>query len=146
MKLGLIKIKRLLSRDKRKTERLILGGNLWYRLGFSQKWTGPLPIENISGGGINFRYKKSFKKNTVINLMISFLGENEPIIVKGKVTWCKAMTPRKTLNNEVLPGGYKTGVKFFKMDYNDRRKFIDYFSEKVITKYLDAEGRMESEK
>ncbi|MCK4810086.1 MAG: hypothetical protein KAS99_04025 [Candidatus Omnitrophica bacterium] len=88
----------------------MLEGNLWDRLGFSQKWTGPLPIENISGGGINFRYKKSFKRNSVINPMIGFLGEGEPIIVKGKVTWPKAMPPGKTLNNEFLPGAAKQAL------------------------------------
>ncbi len=143
MKSGLIKIKELLLRDKRKTERLILGGKLWYSLSSFQEWIGPFHIGDVSGGGIRFKSEKSFKKNTEINVKISFSDGSEPLNVSVKVIWCRKVDSGKSLTAKRLPIDYKIGIKFFKMPGDDRRRFISYYSEKILSKYLDNEGNIE---
>lgn len=131
MSLKIEKIKTLLLKDKRKTERLFLPIKVFYSEPGESKWRGPIPIEDIGGGGLKLKDKKRIKRNTELNLKINLPDESKPILLKGEVVWCKRGTPKNA---------YSMGVKFHKMNCEDRKKYVSYICKKILFEYLSNEG------
>ena len=144
MNLELETIKFYFSRDKRKSERLTLPTNIFHSPPPYSKWIGPLCVEDIGGGGLCFRGRERFKKNTALKFKVELPQETRPIILQGKVSWCKVFSASKFPKN--LQSLYTVGVRFCKTSYRNRRRFIKYLSEKILMEYLDSKGKIKTEK
>jgi len=124
-------LNKLISSDKRKSERLNLPVRIFYTTSPDAKWLGPVSVEDIGGNGLRFNSEKKIGEGSEINIKIIFPEKEHPsIIVKASVIWC-IKTSRNT---------YNIGVKFHKMDYADRRRFVEYISDKIMLKYLPSEA------
>lgn len=131
-------IKAILSKYKRKSERLDLGLPVFYSLAPYNKWVGPLTIDNISSGGLKFKVKKKIKHNTKIHLKINIINKTEPIIVQAKVIWCKEVVDDKQSKQP----NYIIGIKFIKMKDKDRRIFVNYLCEEILFNSLSYDGQI----
>lgn len=112
--------------EKRKSERLRLPIKVEYAYPCQAKWIKPVSVVDISGYGLNIETVEEININAQLDIKINFPEENmEPIIVRSKVIWC------------VKAGaGCHIGIKFGKMNYEDRKRYIEYLSEKILLKYL----------
>jgi len=135
----LAKVKSILSKDKRRTERLSLPITIFYTLYPHSEWTGPIPVEEIGGGGLKFKSKIRIKKNTEINLRID-IPHQPPINVRGEVVWCKKISSLTTKQAKLSPL-YTIGIRFYKMKYSDRQRFITYISEKILDEFLSKKEK-----
>lgn len=135
-------IKLVLSKDKRKSDRLLLPLQISYAFPHKQKWIGPFTIDDIGGGGVRFKSKRKLKKNTEISLKIELPESDKPIICKGQVIWCKKISPpqlKECRENELI---YLIGIKFHKMNFYDRRRYINYICKNILIHYLNDEGKL----
>ncbi len=131
MKSKISEVKEFLLKDKRKSDRLALPIKMAYTVLPENKWSKPILIEDISGHGIKFIHTKAIDLGTELNLKIILPGgnANKPISVKASTVWCKPANR----------GTYQIGVNFNKMDSEDRKRFIEYMSDKLLVAHLDKE-------
>lgn len=128
MKSKRLEFKEFFLKDKRKSDRLALPIKISYTALPENKWSKPILIEDISGYGIKFIHTKAIDLGTELNLKIIFPEElYNPIKVKAVVAWCIS-SDRNT---------YRIGVHFNKMDFEDRKRFIEYMSDKLLVAHLD---------
>lgn len=121
-------IKKNFLKDQRKSDRISIP-IVFYMLGPDNKWIGPIPVDNISGHGLKFSSSKEIDKNTKLNLKLIFPEENnKPINVNGIVRWCS----KSRLD------AYNIGISFDKMNYEDRKKFVNYIGEKLLLKISNS--------
>jgi len=126
MKKKIEDIVRMLSQEKRKSERLELAVSVYYRPPGEVDWHGPYTAVNISGHGISFILGKEIGKHTEIELKIVLPQDPQrPIEVNGEVIWAS-----------VFEGRYRLGVRFFKMKEDDRRRFVSYICDTILVTYL----------
>ena len=126
MRKKITEIVRMMSQDKRKSERVELAVILYYRLTGEAEWQGPHAAVNISGHGISFILSKEIAKLTEVDLKIVLPQDPQrPIEVKGEVIW---VSP--------FGGRYRLGVRFFKMKEDDRRRFVSYICDTILVTYL----------
>jgi len=121
--------------DRRKADRLSLGINVLYRIPPSSQWLSPLKLEDIGGNGLKLRVEKRIKKGEELELKLEILPQ-EFICVKGEVVWNK----RVKVSSKKL--AYKVGIRFYKMKYSERKKFVSYLAEKILDKYLTEKGEI----
>ena len=132
------KLSILFSKDRRRTERLSLDVNILYRISPSSQWFTPLKLEDIGGDGLKLRVNKRIKKGEELELRLE-IPQEEFIYVKGEVIWNKRV--------EVSPKKFEyiIGIRFYKMRYLERKKFVSYLAEKILDKYLTQEGKIINE-
>ncbi len=132
------KLSILFSKDRRRTERLSLDVNILYRIPPSSQWFTPLKLEDIGGDGLKLRVNKRIKKGEELELRLE-IPQEEFIYVKGEVIWNKRV--------EVSPKKFEyiIGIRFYKMRYLERKKFVSYLAEKILDKYLTQEGKIINE-
>jgi hypothetical protein len=127
MNTKLKELKRLFAQDKRKTDRLRLPIRIFCFPASCPNWQGPVLIRDISGQGVRFLSVDKLKTGSEVAFKIEFPEFNNPrILVKSKIIWCK----------ELKTGGYEIGVNFNKMELSDRRRYVEYITEKILEKYL----------
>jgi c-di-GMP-binding flagellar brake protein YcgR len=116
----------LLSQDKRKTERVELAVSVYYRLPGEADWHGPYTAVNISGHGISFIQGQEIAKRSELELKIVLPQDPQrPIELKGDVVW-----------SSPVDGRFRLGVRFFKMKEEDRRRFVSFICDTILTSYL----------
>jgi c-di-GMP-binding flagellar brake protein YcgR len=119
-------IARLLSQDKRESERLGLAVSVYYRSPGESNWQGPFTAVNIGGNGISFILAKEIAKHTELDLKIVLPQDPQrPIEVRGEVIWANP-----------VDGRYRLGIRFFKMQEDDRRRFVSYICDNILVTYL----------
>ncbi|MBN2483166.1 MAG: PilZ domain-containing protein [Candidatus Omnitrophica bacterium] len=136
MVLGIEKIKKLFIKDKRRSERLILPVTIDYSLKnppTESSWTGPITTDDIGGGGLRFNAATKFKKGALLNLRIHLPHRVDPMYVQSEVVWYA-----KSGEDEKTP--YFIGVEFRKMKADDRREYVNFICDKILTNYLTSEG------
>lgn len=131
-------IKKILSRCKRKDERLMLPLIMSYSLPPSHQWSQPVMIDNISGGGLKFHSAKRLKVGAKFNTKIDLPNKLQPVTINGKVIWCEKTDKKKTSKKT----SYDIGVEFLKIDSRDRHTFVSYLCEEILFQYLTNEGKM----
>ena len=136
-------IKMLLSKDKRKTERLLLSLDIYYS-SENTDWIGPVAVTNISGGGLQFTNDQRIKNQTKLNFKIHLPNEAKPIKVTGEVSWCKNITSKND-KNKTDQQLYTISVKFQKIAAGDKQRFINFICENILMGYLDTQGNLKSQ-
>ncbi|MCM8824124.1 MAG: PilZ domain-containing protein [Candidatus Omnitrophica bacterium] len=136
MKPSLENLKKRLLKEKRQSERLNSAIKIFYSLPPSSEWIGPILLIDISGGGLKFKSDKKIKRDTEINLKILLTNDSQPIITKGKITWYR----ESSLGNKKL--NYVLGVEFYKMNRDDRVKFVTYICDNILNKYLSNKNKL----
>ncbi|MCM8774373.1 MAG: PilZ domain-containing protein [Candidatus Omnitrophica bacterium] len=136
MKSSLENLKKHLLKEKRHSERLNSAIKIFYSLPPSLDWIGPILLIDISGGGLKFKSDRKIKRNTEINLKILLTNDSQPIITKGKITWCRGSYLENKKPNYVL------GVEFYKMSRDDRIKFVTYICDNILNKYLSNKNKL----
>ena len=144
MSLSLLRIKKLLSEDKRKANRLALPIKIFYLLPNETKKIGPVTIVDIGGGGVRFQSKERIKKDTVIDLKIYLPHRSSPVAVKAEVIWCKKVPSPKKKRAKTSRDIYGIGVRFRKMNYKNRREFVGFICENILSIHLTRSGRIKS--
>ena len=126
------RIKKIISKDKRKGERLHPKITAYYSRPEENKWLGPVILRDISGGGLKFNSSRRIKKDTELNLKIELPGDPKPILVKGRISWSK-----KASKPGASKIAYHTGLQFCKMDYKSRQKFVTFICTNILSGYLN---------
>lgn len=125
-------IKKILSQEKRKQNRLSLPIEIFYAVNSNKNWSGPLDLYDISGGGIKFFSSQVIEKTALVSLKIKLPNYSKEIITTGQVIWSKNNSKQQEKN---IPP-YAIGIKFNKMALEDRKQFIMFISENIILKYF----------
>lgn len=118
-------IRQFFLKDKRKSDRLFLPIKIFYSLSLDAPWIGPVFVEDIGGYGLRFANDTKLSEKTELILKIVFPGDNnKPITLSGEVLWCGKEDEQQS--------DFSVGVKFEKMNYEDRRRYIKYISEEIL--------------
>lgn len=129
MKKKIEEIARLINRDKRQADRLELAVTVYYRFPGQADWQGPHTAANIGGNGLSFSLAKEIDKHAELDLKIVLPQEPQrPIEVKGEVIWVNPSD-----------GRYRLGIRFFKMQEDDRRRFVSYICDSILVTYAKDE-------
>ena len=137
MNSGKDELKDFITKDSRRSERLFIPVNLFYSYPSSTLWIGPQTVEDVGGDGLRFRSKTEIAENTELRLKINLTREQEPIIFMGKVARCEINEKTETLPTQNSEGDYSIGVKFYKMDHEDRQRYVNFICGKIISKYFN---------
>jgi len=117
---------RLLSQDKRKSERVDVAVIVYYRYPGGLEWLGPFTSVNISGHGISFVQGQEIAKRSELELKIVLPQDPQrPIELRGDVVW-----------SSPADGRFRLGVRFFKMKEVDRRRFVSFICDTILNSYL----------
>ncbi len=119
-------IARLIKLDKRKFERLELDVSVYYRYPGEIDWLGPFTASNIGGNGLSIVLAKEIEKHAELELKIFLPQKPErPIEVRGEVIWINP-----------VEGRFNLGIRFLKMQEDDRRIFVAYICDSIMLTYL----------
>ena len=143
MNSGKDEIRDFISKDSRRCERLSILVNLFYSYTTSTAWIGPQPVEDVGGDGLRFRSKTEIAENTELRLKINLTGDKKPIIFMCKVKRCENNVKTEDLPTQNTEGDYSIGVKFFKMDQEDRQRYVNFICGKIISSYFNDEDNEE---
>lgn len=120
-------LRRFLLEDKRKSERLKLPVKIAYTLPPGKKWLKVISLEDIGGSGLKFATDEKIEPDAELNLRITLTDEtNKPLSAAAAVLRCSKVKPRL----------YHIAVKFHKMNYQDRQRYVEYLCEKILLTYL----------
>jgi len=136
---GKDEIKDFISKDSRRCERISIPVILFYSYISGTEWIGPQPVEDVSGDGLRFRSKTEIAENTQLRLKINLTKNHDPIIFMGKVARCEDNVTTANLPTQNNEGDYSIGVKFYKMDYEDRQRYVNFICGKIISSYFNNE-------
>lgn len=128
-------IKELISRDRRKTQRLLLSLEAIYRISGASKWEKSISLNDLGGQGLSFISNQHLKKNTDLEIKIQVPNESQPILLQGRVARCK----KEIKNNSSL---YTIGVQFCPMSKKNEEKFITFFSDNILSEFLNSKGEI----
>ena len=135
-------IKMLLSKDKRKTDRLLMTLKARYSIAESNILRGPVHVTHIGGGGLKFTSGDKIPKQTEVTFKIELPKEPKPIILKGLVVWCRKALPPQAQHRKKRSNLYDIGVKFYGMEKKHRQKFINFFCDSLLSEFLNSEGQI----
>ncbi len=115
-------LKRILSHDKRKTDRLNTPVLISYQLPFTADWSKPVVASDISASGMQFTDPFEITPWADIRVYIRMPATYTPITVRATVAWCQKQ-----------PNGMFTkGIRFQIMDPNDRREFLKFIFNELL--------------
>jgi len=137
-------IKTTLLGDKRTAERLFLP--VGFSFSFqdlpldisSPEWQTPVQLENIGGNGVQFISSTEIKKETTLSLKLNLPDESKAILFKGNVVWS-----RESFDPSLPKKSYVIGIKFNKMNYADRQRFVNYISDSILQQYINDDGEVD---
>lgn len=132
-------IKELLFQDSRRSERLSVPVYLFYSYLPGIEWIGPQTVEDVGGDGLRFRNGCDIVKNTELQLKINLTKDPHPLIFKCKVVRCEKNMCSGQIPNVKKEDEYSVGVKFYKMEHNDRQRYVSFICEKILSSYLTGE-------
>ena len=120
-------IRKLIADDQRSSERLKLPVKIFYSPAtWYPVWTGPVTVDDIGGDGLKFTTGTKLDKDSKLKLKIVFPGPGaEPIVVTGHIVWSKDEGTR-----------HSAGVKFYRMNALDRRRYVEYICDRILLKFL----------
>lgn len=125
-------LRKLLTTDQRKAERLILPLTITYVIPQTHQWSRPVQLIDISGSGLTFIDGHHYKKHTLLTFKIELADHHDPIIVDSEVMWCKKIVSRRKQKD------FQKGIHFHKMNFEDRKRFVTFFSEKILETNIDS--------
>jgi len=128
-------IKELMSRDRRKTQRLLLSLETIYRLNETTEWHKSTSLNDLGGQGLSFTCNQHLKKNIGLDIKIQAPDEAQPILLQGRVARCK----KEIKNNKPT---YVIGVEFCTMAKKVEEKFITFFSDNILSEFLNEKGEI----
>ncbi len=143
MKSNFRKNKFFLAGDKRKAERLSLPIQFSFSLHdlpldvSSSEWMQPFRVNDIGGNGLRFIGINKIEQNTPLSLKIVLPDNPKPIIFVGESVWCQDISDANCSTKI-----YAIGIKFRKMNHEDRKRFVAYISDQILLQYVDSEGRI----
>jgi len=143
MESNIKKNKVLLLEDKRKTERLSIPVQFYFSLFplpldvSSPEWVKPFRVDDIGGNGLKFICINKIERSTVISLKIILPDNPKPILFSGETVWSQCISDRNCSTKL-----YANGVKFHKMDHEDRKRFVGYISDQILLHYIDSMGQV----
>ncbi len=123
-------LKKIVSKDKRKSDRVPVSLNIFYSpVSFvGSSWKGPVVIQDLSGNGLRFLSPSLIRKKTRLNIKIVLPGSNDPVICKSEVSWTK---------RDAAEQAYQIGVKFNKMEDDQRRRFVGFMFQELLRQNPD---------
>jgi Tfp pilus assembly protein PilZ len=130
----------LLSQDKRKTERVGIPVYLTYTDSFKTLFSPKIQIEDISGGGLKFSDSQKIKNHAVLYLHLYLSPKAPPLTIEGEVIWCTKVPARN--KQKYL---YNKGVMFHKMNCQDRREFVSFLSNQILSSYLQNQSLLQKQ-
>jgi len=125
----------LLAQDKRKTERVDIPVFLSYRESLETAFSPKTQIEDISGGGLRFSDSRKLKKHAVLYVQLYLSPQTPPLAIEGEVIWCTKI-PAKNKQKYL----YNKGIMFHKMNCQDRREFVSFLSNQILSSYLENQS------
>lgn len=128
----------LLAKDDRRADRIALILKFYYSEPNNKKFSTPLITDNISGDGIKFKSKKPLKEKTEINIKINLKRPSKTLFFNGIIIWCKKTKIIPKLSSKKVKEVYSIGVKFRKMTYTDRKLFVKYISDNLLSYIFDS--------
>ncbi|GJQ58833.1 MAG: hypothetical protein SCALA701_16340 [Candidatus Scalindua sp.] len=132
-------LKELLSQDSRRSERLSVPVYLFYSYLPDTEWIGPQSVEDVGGDGLRFQNRHSIAKNTELQLKINLTKDPTPLIFKCSVVRCEEISHSEQLPTAKKEDKFSIGVKFFKMEHNDRQRYVNFICGKILSSYLTGE-------
>ncbi|MDR4496421.1 MAG: PilZ domain-containing protein [Candidatus Scalindua sp.] len=139
MNSGKDKIKDFISKDSRRCERISIPVNLFYSSISDTEWIGPQFVEDVGGDGLRFRSNTEIAENTELRLKMNLTSDDTPIIFMGKVARCENNIKTENLPSQNNEGDYSIGVKFYKMDQEDRQRYVNFICGKIVSSYFNDE-------
>ncbi|MCK5392832.1 MAG: PilZ domain-containing protein [Candidatus Omnitrophica bacterium] len=130
-------LKHLLSKDARKADRIALVLKFYYSTPNNTRFLIPFKTDKISGDGIKFNSKKPLKEKTEINIKIILKHPRKTLFFSGIIIWCKKTKIIPKNASKKVKEFYSIGVKFSKMTDNDRKLFVNYISNNLLTSIMD---------
>lgn len=124
------KLHDLLASDTRITDRVYFPLPLFYKSPSDAEWKLPLAVNDISGGGLQFHSSEKIAKASVLAVKIELPDKGKPIECKATVMWCNASPHQHS---------YHMGIKFSKMDDEDRRRYVTFICENILKKYANKD-------
>ncbi len=119
--------------ERRKSDRFVSNVRVFYKIDLKSPWIGPVRLEDISGHGMKFATSQILRKDALLNIKIELPDGKNPIIFSSVVAWCQP---------SLTPSFYSTGVKFSKMQIDDRRRFVKYACASLLDQALDNDGEL----
>jgi len=128
MSLKIDGIRKLIAEDKRSSERLKIPANVFYASAlWYPVWTGPITVDDIGGDGLRFTIAEKLEKSSRLKLKIIFPGRAiDPIVVPARIVWTKTTQDERC----------QIGVQFYKMNPQDRSRYVAYICDRILLKYL----------
>jgi hypothetical protein len=121
-------IRKLITDERRTSERLVLpvkifySSALWYPV-----WTGPITVDDVGGNGLKFTSPEKIDRQAKLKIKIIFPGKPvEPIVTVGDVVWTKAAGHDRA----------QVGIRFHKMSVADRRRYVEFICDNILLKFL----------
>lgn len=141
---NLDKMKEIISSDKRSCDRLELPlkvrySNLSESEGGSIAWSDFVWLDNIGGEGLGFTDNIELVKGDKLEIELKLPLEKEPFYIGAEVMWVKQnVEPR----GEIHSGKFSYGLKIFRLEDHDRKKFEQFIADTIIDGYLDDQGEL----
>lgn len=129
--------KNLQSRDRRKTDRLPMPIKIACKLG-PKKLIGR--AKDSSGGGIRFFLQERLEEGAILELEIELPDEGEPLSATGEVIWCEKKAEQ--LKGKERERSFEVGIRFIKMSKADRERYVPYFCDRLLVKFVAEDGRI----
>ncbi|HNX82544.1 MAG TPA: PilZ domain-containing protein [Candidatus Omnitrophota bacterium] len=115
-------LKRILSEDKRKTDRLTSPVLVSYQLPFNAQWSKPTVANDISASGLKFTDSCEITPWTDITVSLRLYNNQNPITVRTTVAWCQKQSN----------GMFTKGIRFSIMDPNNRREYLRFIFNELL--------------
>ena len=85
---------------------------------------------DIGAGGICVHLQKELKPDTMVEIGLKLPGENKFYYIFAKVAWQSKMIKK----DKFAKAYYNTGIRFLRMDLEERKKLINFIYAHFINK------------
>ncbi|MDD5070626.1 MAG: PilZ domain-containing protein [Candidatus Omnitrophica bacterium] len=136
------KIKKILNKDNRSSERLSLNLQTEFKFSSLDSWFKPLEVNNVSGGGICLTHTRRVQENRNVTLRIKLPYLKKPVIIKGTTKWCKRFSAHSGDGSQKLRPFYSLGIEFEKAEHQEKKEFILYLTQNIVNSFLDETGHL----
>ncbi|MEW5895758.1 MAG: PilZ domain-containing protein [Candidatus Omnitrophota bacterium] len=137
---NLKKIKEIIASDKRSCERLELPLKIRYLRAMSpaDQWSDYVWLDNIGGEGLGFTDDFELSMGDKIDIELKIPSERKSFYMGGEIVWIRRNFLRR---GEIHLGKYSYGLKIYRLEEEDKKKFEQFISDSIIEKYLDDQGK-----
>ena len=141
---NLDKMKEIISSDKRICDRLELPLKIRYSKVIESNedavsWSDYVWLDNIGGEGLGFTDSIELFNGEKLEIELLLPTEKRAFYIGAEVMWISKNTE---LNEGNRSGEISYGLKIYRLDENDRKKFEQFISDSIIDQYLDDAGEL----